>query len=414
MRQHSLVMAFLIGISSLTRPNLADEVSPRPNPLDHISAEAWRIHRAALLMDGHNDLPWEMRTKANSSFDEVDISKAVPKFHTDIPRLRRANMGAQFWAAYVPATTLRTGGAARQTLEQIDFIHRMVARYPDVFAFARTADEIVMIHKSGKIACLIGIEGGHSIENSLALLRAYYQLGVRYMTLTHSDNVGWADAATDKPQSNGLSEFGRQVVKEMNRLGMLVDISHVSPATMHAALDASEAPVIASHSSAYAVAQHPRNVPDDVLLRLKQNGGVVMVNFFSGFLVPEAARVMSTMFDAARQFRKEFPDEDGYRNAMAAWRKANPIPSGTVKDLVNHIDHIVKVAGIDHVGLGSDYDGVTQVPVDLPDTASYPVITQELLDRHYSEADIHKILGGNTLRVLRDAEKAAGKLSAPR
>jgi membrane dipeptidase len=302
---------------------------------------------------------------------------------------------------------MRTGGAARQTLEQIDFVHRMVARYPETFAFARTVDEVRRIRKAGKIACLIGIEGGHSIENSIALLRMYHQLGANYMTLTHSDSLSWADAATDKPQSNGLSEFGRDVIREMNRLGMLVDISHVSAATMHAALDVSSAPVIASHSSAYAVANHPRNVPDDVLKRIKTNGGVVMVNFFSGFIVPEAAKRMSGMFEVSRQLREKFPDDKQHEAALKEWRDANPMPAGTVKDLVNHIDHIVKVAGIDHVGLGSDYDGVSKLPIDLPDVSSYPVVTQELLDRHYSEADIHKILGGNILRAMEAAQKMA-------
>jgi membrane dipeptidase len=240
---------------SLAVANAADSETPSTNLFDRVSAEAWKIHRSAIVIDGHNDFPWESRTKGSLSFDELDMAKSLPKFHTDIERLKRGGIGAQFWAVYIPVTTMRTGGAARQTLEQIDFVHRMVARYPETFAFARTVDEIHRIRKAGKIACLIGIEGGHSIENSIALLRMYHQLGASYMTLTHSDSLSWADAATDKPQSNGLSEFGREVIREMNRLGMLVDISHVSAATMHAALDVSFAPVIASHSSAYAVAK---------------------------------------------------------------------------------------------------------------------------------------------------------------
>jgi membrane dipeptidase len=372
-----------------------------------VSAEALRIHRDALVIDGHNDFPWEMRTKLGMSFDFVDMTKFITNFHTDIPRLKQGGVGAQIWAVYVPAHLAKTGGAARQTLEQIDLVHRMVAKYPETFAWAGTADEIVSVRKSRKIACLIGIEGGHSIENSLALLRIYYQLGARYMTLTHSDTLPWADAATDKPKSNGLNDFGREVVKEMNRLGMLVDISHVSPATMNAALDVSKAPVIASHSSAYAVAAHPRNIPDDVLLRIKKNNGVVMVNFFSGFVVAESAKVMSRVLEVTREAHEKYPDEKQFEEAMKAWRDANPMPAGTVKDLVNHIDHIVKVAGIEHVGLGSDFDGVSKTPLELPDVSSYPVITQELLDRKYSEADIKKILGGNVLRALRDAERVA-------
>jgi membrane dipeptidase len=238
-------------------------------------------------------------------------------------------------------------------------------------------------------------------------LRDYYRLGVRYMTLTHADSLDWADAATDAPKAHGLSEFGKQVVREMNRLGMLVDISHVSAETMNAALDVSKAPVIASHSSAYAIAAHPRNVPDGVLKRIKDNGGIVMVNFFSGFIVPESAKIMLDMFDVTRALHDKYPKEADYKQAVDAWRAAHPYPAGTVKTLADHIDHIVKVAGIDHVGLGSDYDGVSKLPVDLPDVSSYPVITQELLSRGYSADAIRKILGANLLRVMRAAEKVA-------
>jgi membrane dipeptidase len=377
-----------------------------------VSSEAMRIHREAILIDGHNDFPWEMRTKKGMSFEDVDMRQPIAGFHTDIPRLRAGGMGAQFWAVYVPAHTMKTGGAARQTLEQIDLVHRMCAAYPDVFEFARTADDIIRIHKAGKIASLIGIEGGHSIENSIGVLRTYFDLGARYMTLTHSDSLEWADSATDKPRANGLNEFGRSVVKEMNRLGMMVDISHVAPATMHAALDVSAAPIIASHSGAYAVAAHPRNVPDEVLVRLKMNGGVVMVNFFSGFIVPESAKVMQRVLEVTREMREKYPDEKEFEKAQADWKKANPMIPGTVKDLVNHIDHIVKIAGIDHVGLGSDYDGVSQLPTDLPDVSSYPVVTQELLNRKYSADDIKKILGGNLLRVMREVEQVAAHAKA--
>lgn len=372
-----------------------------------VSKEAQRIHRSAIVIDGHNDFPWELREHGDSSFEKVDISRPQPKHHTDIPRLRKGGVGAQFWVAYVPAETSKTNGAAHLTLEQIDLIYRMIARYPETFELATTADEIVRIHKRGKIASLIGIEGGHAIENSLGLLRMYHRLGVRYLTLTHADSLDWADAATDQPKANGLSEFGKEVVREMNRLGMLVDISHVAPSTMHAALDVSRAPIIASHSSAYTIAPHPRNIPDDVLIRLKQNGGLVMVNFFSGFIVPESAAVMAKMFDAMRELRAKHPDLAQFRAELQKWRKANPIAPGTVKHLVDHIDHIVKIAGIDHAGLGSDYDGVTVLPADLPDVSCYPVITQELRNRGYKAGDIRKILGGNLLRVMRAAEKAA-------
>jgi membrane dipeptidase len=380
-------------------------------PTNTVTPRALKLHRSALVIDGHNDFPWELREKGGSSFDKFDIAKLTTNFHTDIPRLRRGGVGAQFFVAYVPSHTIKSGGAARQTLEQIDLIHRMVARYPETFAFARTAEEIERARKKGKIACLIGIEGGHCIENSLGTLRMYHELGVRYLTLTHADSVGWADAATDAPQAHGLTDFGRQVVAEMNRLGMLVDISHVSAVTMHAVLDVSKAPIIASHSSAYALAPHPRNVPDDVLRRIQTNNGVVMVNFFSGFVVDESAKIMSGMFDVSRELRAKFPNREDYSKAMKQWRAEHPMPSGTVQDLVNHIDHIVKLAGIDHVGLGSDYDGVSQLPAQLEDVSSYPVITQELLNRGYSERDIRKVLGGNILRVMRDAEMVARRIA---
>ncbi len=233
----------------------------------------------------------------------------------------------------------------------------------------------------------------------------YYKLGVRYMTLTHSDTLDWADSATDKPKSNGLSDFGEEVVREMNRLGMLVDISHVSAETMKDAIRVSKAPVIASHSSARAVADHPRNVPDDVLKLVKKNGGVIMVNFFSGFVVPEAARLMQDMFAKYREYTKKYPKVEDRRAAWNAWRKEHPIPSGTIHDLVDHIDHIVKIAGVDHVGIGSDYDGVSKLPRQLEDVSTYPYITQELLNRGYNKEQIHKILGGNLLRAMRKAEK---------
>ncbi len=372
-----------------------------------VSPKAERIHRSAIVVDGHNDLPEALRNKADSSFDKADISKSQSGYNTDIPRLRKGGVGAQFWAAFAPSETRFTNYAAHVTFEQIDLIHRMIARYPETFELATTAADIERIHRKGKIASLIGVEGGHSIENSLGILRIYYRLGVRYMTLTHADTLDWADAATDKPRVGGLNAFGREVVREMNRLGMLVDISHVAPSTMHAALDVSRAPIIASHSSAYAVAAHARNVPDDVLARIKQNGGVIMANFYSGFIVPESAQIMANMFDVDRELHQKYPDPKEAEKAIEEWGKAHPLKPGTVKDLVDHIDHIVEVAGIDHVGLGSDYDGVEQLPTDLQDVSTYPVITQELLNRGYSERDIRKILGGNLLRVMRAAEKVA-------
>jgi membrane dipeptidase len=375
-----------------------------------LTEEALRLHRAALVFDGHNDLPWQFREKNDLSFRKIDLHRPQKGLHTDVPRLRKGGVGAQFWSAYVPASTGKKGTATRETLIQIDVIRRMVAAYPETFEMAYTADDVVRIRKEGKIASLIGIEGGHSIENSLGVLRMLYALGARYMTLTHSETLDWADSATDKPRHHGLTPFGEEVVREMNRLGMLVDISHVSAETMRHALRVSRAPVIASHSSAYALAEHPRNVPDDVLRLVKKNGGVVMVNFYSGFIVPEAARLTKDIFQEMRALQKKYPDEKQFQAALAQWRKEHPIPSGSVHTVVDHIEHIIKVAGVDHVGLGSDYDGIMRVPRQLEDVSCYPYITQELLNRGHSKEDILKVLGGNTLRVLREAERVAREM----
>ncbi len=377
-------------------------------PAVALTDEARAIHNAGFVFDGHNDLPWELRTKASSSFEKLDIAQRHDgKLHTDIPRLREGNVGAQYWSVYVPAETRQTGEALRQTLEQIELVHAMIKRYPETFELALTADDVERIRRQGKIASLIGVEGGHAIEDSLAVLRQLYEQGARYMTLTHSDTLAWADSATDDAEHGGLSPFGEEVVREMNRLGMLVDLSHVSPETMKDALRISTAPIIFSHSSARALADHPRNVPDDVLRLVTRNGGVVMVNYFSGFIHPESAQKMASMFEVGRQMRKQYPEQADYEKAMARWRAQNPMEPGSVHDVVDHIDHMVRVAGIDHVGIGSDYDGVSMLPKQLEDVSTYPLITQELLNRGYTPDEIHKILGGNALRVLRAAENAA-------
>jgi membrane dipeptidase len=290
----------------------------------------------------------------------------------------------------------------------------MIAQSPDL-EFAGTAADVERIRKRRRIASLIGIEGGHTIENSLGTLRQFHALGVRYLTLTHGTTIDWADAATDSARHGGLSRFGEEVVREMNRLGMLVDLSHVSPETMHDAIRVSQAPVIFSHSSARALADHPRNVPDDVLALMRQNGGIVMVNFYSGFVTREGANILRDMFEVERRFLREFSgDTAAARQAYRDWRRANPVPRGTVGTVADHIDHIVRVAGIDHVGLGSDYDGVTSLPEGLEDVSRFPHLTAELLRRGYLERDVRKILGGNILRVMRQAETVAARLQRER
>lgn len=386
--------------------NLPVKAEPPRQPIV-VTPEALALHRQCLVFDGHNDLPWEMRKKAGSSFDAADIALGVPKFHTDIPRLKAGGVGAVFWSAYVPPDTIKKRTAAHDVLEQIDLVRRMMARYPETFELAATADDVVRIRKAGKIASLIGLEGGHAIENSIGLLRMYYELGARYMTLTHGDTLEWADAATDEARHGGLTDFGEQVVLAMNELGMLVDISHVSAETMRDTLRVSRAPVIASHSSAFALAPHPRNVPDDVLALLKKNGGVVMINYYSGFVVPASARARAGMFAVRRELHEKYPDEQEFQKALEQWARDNPIEAGTIHDVLDHIDHVAKVAGIDHVGLGSDYDGVDTLPAQLEDVSTFPRITQGLLDRGYSPADIRKVLGENTLRALREAEQVS-------
>ncbi|MFO0798862.1 MAG: dipeptidase [Gemmataceae bacterium] len=401
MRLAVLLVALVAGLAPA-------QPAPKAAPKDIVvTPEALTIHRDALLVDGHNDLPWELRQKDGPAFRSINIGVPQPRFHTDIVRLTKGNVGVQFWSAYVPTDTVKKGVAVRTTLEQIDIVHQLCARHPEAFEMAYGTADIARIRKAGKIASLIGVEGGHSIDNSLGVLRDYYRLGVRYMTLTHSESLDWADSCSDAPKANGLTPFGEEVVREMNRLGMLVDLSHVSPETMKAALKVSRAPVIFSHSSARGVADHPRNVPDDVLPIVKQNGGVVMINFYSGFLVPEGARATRRMFEVAREFRKKFPDEDAFQEAMKAWSKENDYPSGTVGTIVDHIDHVVKHAGVDHVGLGSDFDGVPRLPHQMHDVSCYPFITQEMLTRGYTREAIHKVLGGNAMRAFAAAEVAA-------
>lgn len=368
-------------------------------------ARVERILSQVPLVDGHNDLPWQFRERAKNHLSQIDLrtdqSKLERPLHTDIPRLRAGRLGAQFWSVYVPAS-LAGADAVQATLEQIDVVHRLAALYPDTFAVALTADDIVRIHKGGRIASLIGIEGGHSINNSLATLRMLHRAGAKYMTLTHSANVDWADSATADPKAAGLTPFGKAVIAEMNRLGMLVDLSHVSPATMHAALDGSAAPVIFSHSSAKAVTPHARNVPDDVLARLKQNGGVVMVTFVPSF-ISETLRVWHADREAEEARLKELfqGEPQQVKAGLEAWQKAHERPSATIADVADHIEHVIRVAGEDHVGIGGDLDGISTTPIGLESVADYPRLFSELLRRGHSEERLKKLAGLNALRAMR-------------
>ncbi|SMF81179.1 dipeptidase [Pseudobacteriovorax antillogorgiicola] len=361
------------------------------------------------VVDGHNDLPWALRSK-NVKLEDIDLRETQKDFHTDLKRLKDGNVGLQLWSAYVPASTAEKKTALNTTLEQIDLIHRMVEHYPESLAMVGTSQEAEQAIAEGKIASMIGVEGGYSIEGSLAHLRTLYRLGVRYMTLTHSKTIFWADSATDVAQHHGLTDFGKSVIEEMNRLGMLVDISHVSVATMKDALAVTKAPVIASHSSAYALAEHPRNIPDDVLKQIASNRGIVMINFFSGYIVPEAAAVLRKYEVERFKLRMKHQDDKAYQAAIKQFFKENPMKPGTVKDVADHVDHIVKIAGVEYVGLGSDFDGVGTLPKDLDDVSKFPNLDKELERRGYSREDREKIFHSNFLRVLREAEQVASQM----
>jgi membrane dipeptidase len=398
-----------------TAPAMAQANEPSDNsPAEVLLGErARKIHERCILVDGHNDLPWMIRTRGSSTFDKLDISKPQPELHTDIPRLRQGGVKAQFWSVFVPASTRHEGKALATTLEQIEIVKAMIKRYPDTFELALTVADIERICGEGKIASMIGVEGGHSIENSLAVLRQLYHEGARYMTLTHSDTLDWADSATDVERHGGLTPFGEEVVREMNRLGMLVDLSHVSVPTMKHALRVTQAPVIFSHSSARKIADHPRNVPDEVLKLTAENGGVVMVNFFSGFVVPSAAARGIEWINLRAALKEKYgDDEEKLLAEMRRWETENPMERGTIQIVLDHIDHVVRVAGVDHVGLGSDFDGINLLPTQIEDVSMYPNITQGLLDRGYGEEEIRRILGGNLLRVMRQTEQVAGQLQA--
>jgi membrane dipeptidase len=384
---------------------------------DNYREQVLEILKEVPLIDGHNDVPWQYRGRADYKFSEIDFMDTTElerPMHTDIPRLKEGGVGAQFWSVFVPYG-LRGSEAVQATMEQIDFVHKMTEYYPDEFELALTADDIERIHANGKIASLIGMEGGHSIHNSLGALRQFYKLGARYMTITHSGTLDWADSATDIPLNGGLTEFGNEVIREMNRLGMLVDLSHVSPQTMRDAIAISEAPVIFSHSSARALNGHPRNVPDDVLDLVKENNGIVMVTFVPSFISENLRTHLADMQAELARLKSLYNGQpERVEKEMEVWGEANPAPSATLDEVADHIDHIKKRIGVDHVGIGGDYDGIRSLPAGLEDVSTYPDLLAELMRRGYSETDIKKIAGLNALRVMREAEDAAMKLQEER
>lgn len=360
------------------------------------------------VVDGHNDLPWALREKVRYDLDQLDIAEDLTgRLHTDLPRLRAGKVGAQFWSVYV-RSGMSGDDAVSATLEQIDCVRRLLSRYPAELASATTADEMEAARADGRIASLMGAEGGHSINSSLATLRALFTLGVRYMTLTHNDNVPWADSATDAPGVGGLSPFGHEVVREMNRLGMLVDLSHVAPSTMRDAIATSTAPIVFSHSSARAICDHVRNVPDEVLALLPANGGVAMATFVPKFILPEAVEWTLAADNNLRAHG--FHPLDMSPEAMklhGAFEEANPRPIATAATVADHLDHMREITGIDHVGIGGDFDGTAFTPAGLDDVAGYPNLIAELLRRGWSDTDLAKLTWQNAVRVLRDAESVA-------
>jgi membrane dipeptidase len=381
---------------------------------DSALEHARKLLESTPLIDGHNDLAWEIREAKGAPRDVAayNLRTHAPK-HTDLARLAEGKVAAQFWSIYIPGEIKDTGYAKVQ-LEQFDIARRMIARYPDRLALALTAADIERDFKRGRIASLLGMEGGHAIENSLGALRAYYDLGARYMTLTHNVTLDWADAALDTARHGGLTEFGKEVVREMNRLGMLVDLSHVSPAVMSDALGVTESPVIFSHSSARALTNHPRNVPDSILARLPRNGGVVMVTFVPAFVSPEAAAWDAESQRQWERIKATVSDTTERRRLSDEWKAAHPQPRTTLKQVADHIEHVRKVAGVDHVGIGSDFDGIDTVPEGLEDVSKFPYLFAELIRRGWSDTDIKKLAGGNLLRALRAAEATAARLQKKR
>ncbi len=381
---------------------------------DRALERAKKLLRSTPLIDGHNDLPWEIRQRKEAPKDVAayDLRTRTPG-HTDLGRLAEGQVGAQFWSIYIPGE-IKDSGYAKVQLEQFDIAHRIIARYPDRLTLALSAKDIEDSFKRGRIGSLLGMEGGHAIENSLGALRSYYGLGARYMTLTHNVTLDWADAALDSARNNGLSEFGREVVREMNRLGMLVDLSHVSPATMSDVLDITEAPVIFSHSSAKALTDHGRNVPDSILKRLSRNGGVVMVTFVPAFVSTEVAAWEARAKEQTDAIKEAVSDTAEQKRRVEEWKATHPQPKATLQQVADHIEHVRKVAGSDHVGIGSDFDGIDTVPVGLEDVSTFPDLFAELIRRGWSDGDLRKLAGQNMLRALRSTEATAARLQKVR
>ncbi|MFD4640650.1 dipeptidase [Lentzea sp. NPDC058436] len=362
------------------------------------------------LVDGHNDLPWALREFGEGTGEDVystaakiDLTERHPSLHTDVVKMREGGLGMQFWSVWIPGR-LAGDGAVTAVLEQVELVYELAERYSEHLGLATTAAEAENVFATGRVASLLGAEGGHSINSSLGVLRALRRLGVRYMTLTHNDNTPWADSATDQPEHGGLTEFGRDVVREMNRIGMLVDLSHVAPSTMHDALDTSVKPVIFSHSSCRKVADHPRNIPDDVLIKLKANGGVAMITFVPDFVSPRVAEWDAALREAMTEAGASHADMDERRTFAEKWAVGNPKPAATLDDVVLHLEHAREVVGVDHLGIGGDYDGVQSLPQGLEDVSTYPNLFGALLDEGWSEDDLAKLAGANVLRVLRDAD----------
>jgi len=398
----ALVAAVLIGAPAAAQEDAA---------LKHARA----LLKTVPLIDGHNDLPWEIRTSKTAPMDVPAYNLSAQTLgNTDIPRLRAGEVGAQFWSIYIPGEA-KDSGYARMQLEEIDIARRMIATYPKDLEFVTTADGIEKAFKAGRIGSLLGLEGGHAIENSLGPLRVYYELGARYMTLTHNVTLAWADAALDSAAHGGLTPFGREVVHEMNRLGMLVDLSHVSPGVMSDALNVTESPVIFSHSAARALTDHPRNVPDSILQRLPKNGGVVMVTFVPSFVNTHYKAWELTRDSVVTALMATGADSAAIRQQVRAWVAANPRPAATISDVADHIEHVRQVAGVDHIGLGSDFDGMGPVtPVGLEDVSKYPYLFAELIRRGWKDDDLKKLAGLNMLRVIRANEATAKRLQAER